>query len=375
MTDVRTELSRLELPGGGGYYRSRIPCAEDSEIARAINAFTRVHAARAGRVPRGHRPLRAPALLQVWSERIAALAVRLDSPQPLVLGLVGLSLAQADDDHEALLVAPLHRRSAEKLGVDAGRIFDEAAGPHRPRRRALARRAARLRRPARGRGLRRGRRRRGLPLRARRRRPRPPLAQRLPSASSPRTSCTCAWRRPCGPVVVTAVIFTVTLPAGSPLRLTVALTFLALRPFRRTFVRPLTVTAIDLKVIPFGRRTWIANLRRLTHFLRAAGSANSCAPSSSPVGSAPPGRRRAAASAGAGRRRACAAGSAAGRRGGRRRGRRGRARRGRGGRGRVGVGVGDSTPVAVQRKPVDSARALERVVGAAAGLQGRRRTR
>ena len=59
---------------------------------------------------------------------MAALGVRLDSQQPLVLGLVGLSLAQADEDHEALLVAPLHRRSAEKLGLDAGRVFDAAAG-------------------------------------------------------------------------------------------------------------------------------------------------------------------------------------------------------------------------------------------------------
>src|SRR5690242_4860972 len=91
---------------------------------------------------------------------------------------------------------------------------------------------------------------------------------------------------------MTAVIFTVTLPAGSPFRLTVALTLLALTPLRRTLVRPLTVTAIDVNVIPAGRRTWMANLRRLTHFFVAAGSANSCAPSSSPVGSAaasPPG--------------------------------------------------------------------------------------
>jgi hypothetical protein len=128
MIDVRTELSRLELPGDGGYYRSRIPCAEDSEIARAVNAFAEA-------TPREQAAFRAgidrsrAGLLQVWSERIAALAVRLDSPRPLVIGLVGLSLAQADEpDHEALLVAPLHRRSAEKLGVDAGRIFDEAAG-------------------------------------------------------------------------------------------------------------------------------------------------------------------------------------------------------------------------------------------------------
>ena len=108
MTDVRTELSRLQAPGGGGYYRSRIPCAEDSEIARAINAFSES-------TPREQAAFRAgidrtrAGLLQVWSERIAALAVRLDSPRPLVIGLVGLSLAQADEDH-------------------AGRICDEAAG-------------------------------------------------------------------------------------------------------------------------------------------------------------------------------------------------------------------------------------------------------
>ena len=124
---MREQLDRLGLPGGGGYYRSRIPCFEDSEIGRAIHAFSEA-------TPREQAAFRAgidrsrAGLLQVWSERIAALAVRLDSPKPLVIGLVGLSLAQADEDHEALLVAPLHRRSAEKLGVDAGRVFDEAAG-------------------------------------------------------------------------------------------------------------------------------------------------------------------------------------------------------------------------------------------------------
>ena len=126
--DVRNELQRLEIPhGGGDYYRSRIPSPADSQIARAISAFAEA-------TPREQAAFRAgidrsrAGLLQVWSERIAALAVRLDSSRPLVLGLVGLSLAQADDEHEALLVAPLHRRSAEKLGVDASRIFDEAAG-------------------------------------------------------------------------------------------------------------------------------------------------------------------------------------------------------------------------------------------------------
>ena len=127
MTDVRTELRRLQLPGGGSYYRSRIPSPADSEIARAVHAFSEA-------TPREQAAFRAgidrtrAGLLQVWSERLAALAVRLDSSQPLVQGLVGLSLAQGDGDGEALLIAPLHRRSAEKIGADAGRIFDEAAG-------------------------------------------------------------------------------------------------------------------------------------------------------------------------------------------------------------------------------------------------------
>ena len=127
MTDVRHELERLELPGGGRYYRSRIPCPEDSEIARAISAF-------ADATPREQAFFRAgidatrAELLQVWSERMAAMAVRLDSVQPLVLGLVGLSIAQGDDETDALLVAPLHRRSADKLGLDSARVFDEAAG-------------------------------------------------------------------------------------------------------------------------------------------------------------------------------------------------------------------------------------------------------
>ena len=128
MFDVRHELERLEVPHGGGYYRSRIPCAEDSRIALAIQAFSEASPREQAAFRSGIGQERAD-LLHVWSERVAALAVRLDSGTPLVLGLVGLSLAQGgSDEREALLVAPLHRRSAEKLGLDPVRIFDEAAG-------------------------------------------------------------------------------------------------------------------------------------------------------------------------------------------------------------------------------------------------------
>lgn len=126
MIDVRDELGRLGLPEGGGYYRSRIPCAHDSAIARVVRAFSEATPREQAAFRAGIDQQRAD-LLHVWSERLAALAVRLDSGRPLVLGLVGLSLAQGGDG-EALLVAPLHRRSADKLGLDPGRVFDEAAG-------------------------------------------------------------------------------------------------------------------------------------------------------------------------------------------------------------------------------------------------------
>jgi hypothetical protein len=66
--------------------------------------------------------------LLVFSERVAALAVRLESSEPLVQGLVAASLAQEGDPREALAVPALHRRSAELLGLDGGRVFDVAAG-------------------------------------------------------------------------------------------------------------------------------------------------------------------------------------------------------------------------------------------------------
>ena len=124
---IRDALASLDLPRVAGYYDSPIPCAEDEQIARAVKVYTAADPSWQAAFRDAVDHDRAD-LLCAWSERVAALAVRLDSPRPLVLGLVGLSLAQADDDQEALLVAPLHRRSAEKLGFDAGRIFDEAAG-------------------------------------------------------------------------------------------------------------------------------------------------------------------------------------------------------------------------------------------------------
>jgi hypothetical protein len=121
--DVRDALAILDLPRGEGYYDHAIPSAEDSRIARSVKAFTEADPSWQAAFREAMDHDRSD-LLCAWSERVAALAVRLESPRPLVLGLVGLSLAEESGDGEALLVAPLHRRSAEKLDADAERLFD-----------------------------------------------------------------------------------------------------------------------------------------------------------------------------------------------------------------------------------------------------------
>ena len=125
--DVHEALTILDLPRGRGYYERPIPCEDDSRIGHAIKAFTTAEPAWQASFREAVDHDRAD-LLCAWSERVAALAVRLESARPLVMGLVGLSLAEEADDGEALLIAPLHRRSAEKLGAEASRLFDEAAG-------------------------------------------------------------------------------------------------------------------------------------------------------------------------------------------------------------------------------------------------------
>jgi hypothetical protein len=125
--DTSDALASLDLPRGERYYEQRIPCADDSRIGRALKTFSAAPPAWQAAF-RAAIDLDRADLLCAWSERMAALAVRLDSARPLPLGLVALSLADEAADGEALLIAPLHRRSAEKLGADSFRIFDEATG-------------------------------------------------------------------------------------------------------------------------------------------------------------------------------------------------------------------------------------------------------
>ena len=125
--DLSAVLGLLDLPHADDYHAGRIPAPADERLGRAVAAFSSAPPAAQAAIREAIGDDRAD-LLRAWGERLASLGVRLESSGPLVQGLVGLSLAEEADPAEAMLVATLHRRSAEKLGLEAERIFDAAAG-------------------------------------------------------------------------------------------------------------------------------------------------------------------------------------------------------------------------------------------------------
>src|ERR1700749_3529481 len=122
--DLSELLSQLDMPPGDSYYRSRIPCPDDERIARVVRAFSESSPGRQAVFREAMDGMRAGLLLG-FAERVAPRAVRLQSTEPIVQGLVAASLAQEGDPREALAVPALFRRSAEKLGLDTGRVVGD----------------------------------------------------------------------------------------------------------------------------------------------------------------------------------------------------------------------------------------------------------
>jgi len=103
--DTRNALTVLDLPRGEGYYDSPIPSSEDSRIARAVRAFSEAEPAWQAAFREAIDTDRAD-LLCVWSERVAALAVRLDSQRLAVSGLVGQAEPHEAEHERARAIEP-----------------------------------------------------------------------------------------------------------------------------------------------------------------------------------------------------------------------------------------------------------------------------
>jgi hypothetical protein len=119
-------LSLLDIEDTSGYGRLPIPSSIDTEVECVVRFFM-------DQSPDTKRRLldaviiEQQPILRAYSERMASLAVRRSDPSYIILGLVALTLACTDDLREALLILPLHYRSAVKMHLDPAVVFQQAA--------------------------------------------------------------------------------------------------------------------------------------------------------------------------------------------------------------------------------------------------------
>jgi hypothetical protein len=110
-----------------GYLPRPIPHALDHSPDRLLSAY--LNSSTSDRELFQIADHRIASILQVYAERMAALAVR-HSRANLVdkaVTALGLALLIGHDDRDVMLVMPLPWRSAELLGLEPAQIFDRAA--------------------------------------------------------------------------------------------------------------------------------------------------------------------------------------------------------------------------------------------------------
>ena len=119
------ELDWLEADRNAGYLPRPIPDPLDEEIRELVDPVLDSgswSALRARITPAHH------AVLRVFAERMASLAVRRRDPELLEIALVALALGGLDSgSREALAIVPLVYRSAERLEVDPQELFEDVA--------------------------------------------------------------------------------------------------------------------------------------------------------------------------------------------------------------------------------------------------------
>lgn len=119
------DLDDLRPERNPGYLAKRIPDPLDSEIASLVDTAREAGgwADLRARVGQEHE-----SLFRLFAERMASEAVRLGNVEPLEQALIALAAGGLErDSREAMLIVPLVYRSAELLGEDPARLFEEVA--------------------------------------------------------------------------------------------------------------------------------------------------------------------------------------------------------------------------------------------------------
>jgi hypothetical protein len=104
----------------------RLPSAWDERVTGGVREFANAPRDAKRALREAMTRERSWAMMR-WAQRMATVAVRLGSPQLVVLGLVGLSLQRDVDERDALVEVPLLRRAATLVGEDPPSLFDAAA--------------------------------------------------------------------------------------------------------------------------------------------------------------------------------------------------------------------------------------------------------
>jgi hypothetical protein len=123
-----TIVRRLRDREFNGYLRRRIPHPLDDVVDEVVAAY-RDGSPETRREMESDLTERVAGVLSVYGERMAAVAVRSRSPEPLRRGLVGMGMADAalDDDRMNLIVLAAVHHSAETIGTDLATVIDDVA--------------------------------------------------------------------------------------------------------------------------------------------------------------------------------------------------------------------------------------------------------
>jgi hypothetical protein len=119
-------FARLRDKRFNGYLAYRVPHELDSVVDAAVSAY-RSGSEDARRQLTGDLNADVAAVLSVYGERMAVLAVRTRSVEPLRRGLVGMGLAEGvlDDYRDNLIVLAAVNHSADTVGIGLTKLIDD----------------------------------------------------------------------------------------------------------------------------------------------------------------------------------------------------------------------------------------------------------
>jgi hypothetical protein len=127
LKEILESMRQLNPARLAGWGASRIPNAIDDEITDVINGYLELDDGGKRKVREGVERDQKFVFL-AFAERMASLAIRQRSQEPLMMGMVAIFLQVGTGDvREDILILTLIHAAAQKLGIDPRSVFLESA--------------------------------------------------------------------------------------------------------------------------------------------------------------------------------------------------------------------------------------------------------